>query len=106
MKKIIEVLKNEDYDRYIFLHIDESKNKEYVDGICGISFHQGLDVIIWEFSEPNMHLTEIWRRLTLSYPNVDTYHLINEAVELYCDAFIHQNIRFHNVPAKFDNAKI
>jgi hypothetical protein len=106
MKKIIEVLKNEDYDRYIFLHIDESKNKVYADGICGISFHQGLDEILWQFSDANPHLTEIWRRLTLNYPNVDTYDLINEAIELYCDAFIHQFIKFSNVPAKFDNAKI
>lgn len=99
MKKIIEVLKNKDYDRYIFLHIDESKFKEYADGIYGISFHQGLDVVLWEYSEINPHLTEIWRRLTLNYPNVDTYKLINDAIELYCDAFIHQDKHAYNIPS-------
>jgi len=106
MKKNIEILKNEDFDRYIFLHIDESKSNQYADGICGISFHQGLDGILWEYSKSNPHLTEIWRRLTLNYPNVDTYNLINEAIELYCDAFIHQDIRFYNTAKKVDNNKI
>lgn len=106
MKKIIEILKNEDFDRYIFLHIDENKSKDYADSIYGISFHQGLDVVLWEYSEINPHLTEIWRRLTLNYPNVDSYNLINEAIELFCDAFIHQDIRFYNTIKKVDNNKI
>lgn len=92
MKKIIEVLENKDFDRYIFLHFDESKQNEYPEGICGINFHQGTDVILWNFAEPNIHITEIWRRLTLKYPNENCRSLINDAVELYCDAFIHQDI--------------
>jgi hypothetical protein len=98
MQKIIEVLKDYDNDRYIFLHYDKSKINEYADGIVGISFHQGItntnfeEEILWEFSKPDIHLTEIWRRITLNYPNIDYYYLIHKSIELFCDSFIHQKL--------------
>jgi hypothetical protein len=91
MKKIIEVLTDQDYDRYVFLHIDKSKSDDYADGIYGLSFHQGIGTILWEYAEPNAHLTEIWRRLTLNYPNVDRLLLIRKAIEFYVDAYIIQD---------------
>jgi len=110
MNTIIQIIENKDFDRVIILHIDESRCKEYADGskgsadsvpygIVGINFHQGdynIDVTA-QFMDINEHLTEIWRRIVLNYPNVSYMFLINQAVELYCDAFIHQDIRFHNV---------
>jgi hypothetical protein len=94
MKKLMEIHKNEDYDRIIFLFIDESRKNEYADGIIGINFHQGIDEILMEFAEEsNPMLTEIWRRITLNYPNVDYHYLINQAIELYIDAFITQPIK-------------
>lgn len=92
MKKIIEVLKDEENDRYIFLHIDQTKENDYADGIYGINFHQGLDTIIWEYSDSNIYLTEIWRRITLNYPNVSRTFLIGKAIDLYVDAYISQKI--------------
>lgn len=92
MQKVFEVLKDVDNDRYVFLHIDESKSNDYADGICGLSFHQDVTEIVWEYAEPNVHLTEIWRRITLNYPNVERSFLIEKAIDLYVDAFITQTI--------------
>ena len=91
MQKIIEVLTDQDYDRYVFLYIDKSTSDDYADGIYGLSFHQGIGTILWEYAEPNAHLTEIWRRLTLNYPNVDRVTLIRRAIEFYIDAYVIQN---------------
>jgi len=98
MQKIIEVLMDEDNDRYIFLHTDESTANDYADGICGISFHQGIGTILWEYAKPNAHLTEIWRRVTLNYPNVDRLPLIKKAIELYVDAYVIQS-NSYNIPS-------
>ena len=108
MNTIIKVIENKDFDRVIILHIDESRCEDYADGIVGINFYQGdynVDVTA-QFMNINPHITEIWRRLTLNHPNVPYMFLVNQAVEFYCDAFIHQDIRFHNVPNKVDNSKI
>lgn len=98
MKKIIEVLADQDNDRYVFLHIDKSTSDDYADGIYGLSFHQGIGTILWEYAEPNAHLTEIWRRLTLNYPNVDRVFLIRKAIEFYIDAYVIQN-DVHSIPS-------
>lgn len=96
MEKVFEILKDVDNDRYVFLHIDKSKDMEYAEGIYGINFHQGItdsngnEKILLEFAEPNVHLTEIWRRITLNYPNVSRLFLIEKAIDLYIDAFITQ----------------
>lgn len=94
MKIVMEIIKIEEYDRFAFLFIDKAQENEYADGIIGINFHQGCDNLMMEFGqEANPHLTEVWRRLTLNYPNVEHYFLVNQAIELYCDAFIHQQIK-------------
>jgi hypothetical protein len=93
MKKVIEILKDEDNDRYIFLHIDKEKEKEYCGGIYGINFHQGIEEIVFDFHEPDIHLTEIWRRITLRYPNIEYYYLIDRAIELYIETFIFPSIK-------------
>ena len=86
MTKVFEILKDVDNDRYVFVHIDKSK---YADGICGLNFHQGDTEIVWAYAEPNVHLTEIWRRLTLKYPHTERVYLIEKAIDLYIIAFIH-----------------
>jgi hypothetical protein len=91
MDKVFEILKDVDNDRYVFLHIDKSKSK-YADGICGLNFHQDVTEIVWSYAEPNVHLTEIWRRLTLNYPHTESLYLIEKAIDLYIDAFITQII--------------
>jgi hypothetical protein len=93
MVKEFEILKDVDNDRYVFLHIDKSKSK-YADGICGINFHQDVTEIVWSYAaEPNVYLTEIWRRITLNYPNVERSFLIEKAIDLYIDAFIIQPLK-------------
>lgn len=92
MQVIFKILEVKESDRYIFLTIDESKSNEYADGIIGVNFHQGIDEILWEYKKPDVHLTEIWRRLTLNYPNVDYWLLLNKACDLYTNAFIIQPI--------------
>ena len=42
---ILKVIKQEDYDRYVFLFY---KNNE----IIGINFHQGIDKIEYDFADP------------------------------------------------------
>jgi hypothetical protein len=86
MDKVFEILKDVDNDRYVFLHIDKS-------GICGLNFHQDVTEIVWSYAEPNVHLTEIWRRLTLNYPHTESLYLIEKAIDLYIDAFITQLIK-------------
>jgi len=94
MQTILEIIQDKDSDRVIILHRDESRCKEYADGIVGLNFHQGdyhIDVTP-QFLKINPHLTEIWRRLSLGYPNVPYMVLIDKAVDLFVDAFISQNI--------------
>jgi hypothetical protein len=90
--KTIKVIEDIDSDRIIILHIDNARWQEYADGIIGINFHQdALNKELYkDFIEPNIHLTEIWRRLTLNYPNVPYDYLIKQAIELYISAFISQ----------------
>jgi len=86
MDKVFEILKDVDNDRYVFLHIDKS-------GICGLNFHQGVTEIVWAYAEPDVHLTEIWRRLALNYPHTERSFLIEKAIDLYIDAFITQLLK-------------
>jgi hypothetical protein len=94
MHKFIKIIQDTDSDRVIILHKDVSRWKEYADGIIGINFHQGdynIDLTP-QFMGINPHITEIYRRLTLNYPNLDYMFLVDKAIELYCDAFVHQKI--------------
>jgi len=86
MKKVFEILKDVDNDRYVFVHIDKS-------GICGLNFHQDVTEIVFSYAEPDVHLTEIWRRLALNYPHTERLFLIEKAIDLYIDAFITQPIK-------------
>jgi hypothetical protein len=86
MDKVFEILKDVDNDRYVFLHIDKN-------GICGLNFHQDVTEIVWAYAEPDVHLTEIWRRLALNYPHTERSFLIEKAIDLYIDAFITQLIK-------------
>jgi len=85
MDKVFEILKDVDNDRYVFVHINKSS-------ICGLNFHQDVTEIDWAYAEPNVHLTEIWRLLTLNYPHTESLYLIEKAIDLYIDAFIIQII--------------
>ena len=93
MQEVFKVLEVKESDRYIFLTIDKSKSDEYADGIIGVNFHQGIGEIFWQYKTPDIHLTEIWRRLTLNYPNVDYWKLLDKACDLYTNAFIFQSIK-------------
>lgn len=92
MKKVIEILEDKSNDRYIFLFIDKDKENEFREGIYNINFHQGIGEILFDFCEENPHLTEIWRRLSLCNPKLDSYFLINKSIELYVEAYIMQSI--------------
>ena len=92
MKEVFKIIEVKNSDRYIFITIDESRSNASAGGIVGVNFHQGIGEINWSYKEPNIHLTEIWRRITLKLPNVDYYQLLDKACDLYVDAFIIQTI--------------
>lgn len=81
---ILKVIKQEDYDRYVFLFY---KNNE----IIGINFHQGIDKIEYDFAEPCPHLSEIFKRLTYhndKYASTDWDVRVNKSIAIYIRAFI------------------
>jgi hypothetical protein len=92
MKTIFKILEVEESDRYIFINIDESQCENYAAGIIGVNFHQGIGHMDMDFKNPDIHVTEIWKRLTINHPNVDYYHLLDKACDLFVEAFITQTI--------------
>lgn len=91
METIVKVIKQQDFDRYVFATYSDGK-------IIGLNFHQGCDEILWEYKTPNSSLSEIYYRL-VSKPHVFSEEdRINKAIELYTEAFIFQDEYSHTIP--------
>jgi hypothetical protein len=86
---ILKVVKQKEYDRYVFLTYEN-------DEIVGLNFWQGLyegsyDIVMNDKGyEPCIHLTDIYNRLKITYKEISEDERINKAIDLYTDAFIIQ----------------
>jgi hypothetical protein len=84
---LLQVIKQEEYDRYVFLTYSNSE-------IVGLNFHQGIDKVDYSFAEPCVHLSEIFRRLTYDnkeYSITDWDERVNKAISLFENSFIFQD---------------
>jgi len=84
METILRVIKQEDYDRYVFATYEKNQ-------IIGLNFHQGLDEILWDFANPCSALTDIYERLADKNYIDSEEKRINKAIELFTNAFIFKN---------------
>lgn len=85
----LKVIEQPYFDRYLFLTYHEEE-------IVGLNFWQGIDQRSYESVmndkgyEPNIHLTDIYNRLKISYETISDEERINRAIDFYIDAFIIQ----------------
>lgn len=91
METIVKVIKQQEYDRYVFATY--SKNK-----IVGLNFHQGCDEILWDFKTPCPSLTDIYERLNDKNHINSEEQRINKAIDLFTNAFIFQDEYSHIIP--------
>jgi hypothetical protein len=92
METILKVIKQEDFDRYVFATYSNNE-------IVGLNFHQGLDEILWDFKTPCQALTDIYIRLNNKrYINSEDDR-INKAISLFEEAFIFQDEYKTNIPS-------
>jgi hypothetical protein len=95
MKTILKVVEQKEYDRYVFLTYSENE-------IIGLNYHQGLDEIKHHFAEPDPILSDIFKRYSEKYSNLDWKDRVNNSIELYQKAFVwqHTNIVLPNSQKK------
>jgi len=84
METILKVIKQEEYDRYVFVTYS---NKE----VIGLNFHQGLDEIMWDYKIPCKSLTDIYERLWHKKYIHSEEDRINKAIDLYMEAYVFQD---------------
>jgi hypothetical protein len=86
MEQVLKVLKNEDYDRYIFITYEEGN-------IVGLNFHQGNirmdNDIVYYFAKPCPYTTETFLRMIDNNPiynktEEQVYQIMNDAIEIVC----------------------
>lgn len=97
MKTIIYTIK--EFDRIIIVQKDEENkliNLDFMQGLCdSIRYEQITN------REPNKKLIKIYKHLKAfkghnpKTKHLDKVNLYNYAVELYCIAFIHQEIEYY-----------
>jgi|GWRWMinimDraft_5_1066013.scaffolds.fasta_scaffold05224_4 hypothetical protein len=79
MKTTFKIIKQESYDRYVFVHYDDDKQ------ICGLNFHQGVsDGPLKEWYESNDRIMKEYRSLCeerISEPTEK--YMINTTLERY-----------------------
>ena len=92
METIVKVIKQQDFDRYIFATYSNME-------IVGLNFHQGCDEILWDFKTPCPALTDIYKRLFNKRHISSEEERINKAIELYEEAFIFQNEQMYTIPS-------
>ena len=83
MKTVLKVIEQKEHDRYIFLTY--SKNE-----IIGLNYHQGLDKIGHTYAEPDPELSNIFKRYSKKYADLDWKDRVNKSIELYQQAFLWQ----------------
>lgn len=91
METIVKVIKQQEFDRYVFATYSNGE-------IVGLNFHQGCNEILWEYKIPSLSLSDIYKRL-VSKPHVTSEEdRINKAIDLYKNAFIFQDEYSHTIP--------
>jgi hypothetical protein len=95
MKTILKVVEQKEHDRYVFLTYSENE-------IIGLNYHCGLDEIKHNFAEPDPILSDIFKRYSEKYSNLDWKDRVNKSIELYQQAFVwqHTNIVLPNSQKK------
>jgi hypothetical protein len=94
MEQILKVLKNEEYDRYIFITYEE-------DNIVGLNFHQGIGAIDNYFVKPCPYTTETFMRMISNNPifnktEEEIYRIINDAIEIVCQVITYKHVSFED----------
>lgn len=95
MKTILKVVEQKEHDRYVFLTYSENE-------IIGLNYHCGLDEIKHHFAEPDPILSDIFKRYSEKYSNLDWKDKVNKSIELYQQSFVwqHTNIVLPNSQKK------
>ena len=92
METILKVIKQEDFDRYVFATYNKNQ-------IIGLNFHQGLDEILWDYKTPCKALSDIYERLNDKNHINSEEDRINKAISLYEKAFVFQDEYKTNIPS-------
>ena len=84
MRKLKEILIDESEDRYIFVSYNSDRE------IDGLNFHQGRYNIQFEYFEPCVKLTKIYKHF--DYHKTSCYdeqrRLIDDSIALYLDLYL------------------
>ena len=83
METILKVVKQERFDRYVFLTYSDNK-------IIGLNYHQGIDKILYEWATPCPALTDIFERYAEKYTDLNWQDTVNDSIYLYEQAFLWQ----------------
>jgi hypothetical protein len=83
MQTQLQVIKQQDYDRYVFLTYSENN-------LIGLNFHQGTDEIIYDYAKPCPKLTEMFFVFTEHNPLMTLENRINLSIQSFVDAYIFQ----------------
>jgi hypothetical protein len=83
METILKVVKQERFDRYVFLTYSDDK-------IIGLNYHQGIDKILYDWATPCPALTDIFERYAEKYTDLNWQNTVNDSIYLYEQAFLWQ----------------
>ena len=83
METILKVVKQERFDRYVFLTYSDNK-------IIGLNYHQGIDKILYDWATPCPALTDIFERYAEKYTDLNWQDTVNDSIYLYEQAFLWQ----------------
>jgi len=83
METILKVVKQERFDRYVFLTYSDDK-------IIGLNYHQGIDKILYDWATPCPALTDIFERYAEKYTDLNWQDTVNDSIYLYEQAFLWQ----------------
>jgi len=83
METILKVVKQERFDRYVFLTYSDDK-------IIGLNYHQGIEKILYDWATPCPALTDIFERYAEKYTDLNWQDTVNDSIYLYEQAFLWQ----------------
>jgi hypothetical protein len=83
METILKIVKQERFDRYVFLTYSDDK-------IIGLNYHQGIDKILYDWATPCPALTDIFERYAEKYTDLNWQDTVNDSIYLYEQAFLWQ----------------
>ena len=84
METILKVIKDRDYDRYVF---KTYKNYELI----GLNFQQGIDKVMYDFSAPDKDLWAIYEEVALKLNDQNENDKIVESIERYLNKYLLPN---------------